>query len=53
MPIKLEEYMDPQTFEKVKSFSEDKETPFLVIDTATIENRLEKLINVFPHASIY
>jgi len=53
MPIKLEDYMDPQTFEKVKSFSEEKETPFLVIDTATIENRLENLINVFPQASIY
>jgi ornithine decarboxylase len=53
MPIKLEDYMDLETFERVKSFSEDKETPFLIIDTATIEKRLENLINVFPHASIY
>lgn len=53
MPITLEEYMDPQTFEKIRTFSKDKETPFLVIDTATANQQLEDLISVFPYASLY
>ncbi|ACN14131.1 decarboxylase family protein [Desulforapulum autotrophicum HRM2] len=53
MPISPEEYINPETFERIKTFAEDKDTPFLVIDTATVERRLEQLINVFPYASIY
>ncbi len=53
MPITLEEYINPETFERIKTFAEDKETPFLVIDTATVERRLEQLVNVFPYAGIY
>ena len=53
MPIQLEEYMSRETFERIRTFSDDKETPFLVIDTATIIDRLEKLINAFPYANIY
>ncbi|MBA3010456.1 MAG: type III PLP-dependent enzyme [Proteobacteria bacterium] len=53
MPIQLEEYMSRETFERIRTFSDDKETPFLVIDTATIIDRLEKLITAFPYASIY
>ena len=53
MPISLEDYIDPETFERIKTFAEDKETPFLVIDTATIERRFEQLVNVFPYAGIY
>ncbi|MFH1153996.1 MAG: type III PLP-dependent enzyme [Pseudomonadota bacterium] len=53
MPIKLEEYMNPKTFKKIMTFSENKETPFLVIDTATVTRHLEKLVHSFPYASIY
>ncbi|MBU1193230.1 MAG: type III PLP-dependent enzyme [Proteobacteria bacterium] len=53
MPIDIKEYIDPQTFEKIKAFSEDKETPFLVIDTAIVESHLENLINAFPYAEIF
>lgn len=53
MPISPEEYIKPETFERIKAFSENKETPFLVIDTATVERRLEQLVNVFPYAGIY
>jgi ornithine decarboxylase len=53
MTIHIEEFMNPKTFEKIKTFSEDKETPFLVIDTATVVSHLDKLMNVFPYASIY
>ena len=53
MSIQLEEYIDPQTFEKIVAFSENKETPFLVIDTATVMRKLEELENLFPYAKIY
>jgi len=53
MPIKLEEYMNPETFEKVRTFSENKETPFLVVDTATVTRQLDNLITTFPYASVY
>ncbi len=53
MPINLEEYMNPQIFEKIRLFSENRDTPFLVIDTATVAHKLENLTGVFPYASIY
>lgn len=53
MPIKLEEYIDPETFEKIRAFSANKETPFLVIDTATVLRKLEELEKLFSYAKIY
>ncbi|MBN2419160.1 MAG: type III PLP-dependent enzyme, partial [Deltaproteobacteria bacterium] len=53
MPIKLEEYIDPDTFEKILAFSKNKETPFLVIDTATVMAKLEELEKLFPYARVY
>ncbi|MFH2092708.1 MAG: type III PLP-dependent enzyme [Pseudomonadota bacterium] len=53
MPIILEEYIDPQLFDKIKAFSKDKETPFLVIDTATVKQQLDALADLFPYAGIY
>ena len=53
MPINLEEYIDPKTFEKIMAFSEDKDTPFLVVDTDTVLSKLEELETLFPFAKIY
>ncbi len=53
MPIQLEEYIDPETFEKIRAFSANKETPFLVIDTATVMRKLEELEKLFSYAKIY
>jgi ornithine decarboxylase len=53
MCIHLEEYMNPKTFEKIVAFSENKETPFLVVDTETVRRHLENLVSLFPYASIY
>jgi len=53
VPIKLEEYIDPETFEKIRAFSANKETPFLVIDTATVMRKLEELEKLFSYAKIY
>jgi ornithine decarboxylase len=53
VPIQLEEYIDPETFEKIRAFSANKETPFLVIDTATVMRKLEELERLFSYAKIY
>lgn len=53
MPIQLEDYMNPETFQKISAFSADKDTPFLVIDTAIVEAQLEELVTAFPYANIY
>ena len=53
MFIQLEDYICLETFKKIKTFSKDKETPFLVVDTATVERNLEDLKNGFPYANIY
>lgn len=53
MSIKLEEYIDPKVFERIRIFSENKETPFLVIDTDCVNQQLENMVNAFPYASIY
>ena len=46
-------FRSPKTFENIRSFSEDKETPFLVIDTAIINSHLENLVQAFPYAGIF
>lgn len=53
MFIQLEDYMPIETFKKIQAFSEDKETPFLVIDTDTVVRQLDDLTTYFPYASIY
>ena len=53
MSLAIEEYMNLKTFEKIRSFSEDKETPFLVIDTATINSQLDNLVQAFPYTDIF
>jgi ornithine decarboxylase len=53
MPIQVEDYYAPETFERIKRFADTHETPFLVIDTATVKQHLEELVNGFPFAKIY
>ncbi|NLD36023.1 MAG: type III PLP-dependent enzyme [Desulfatiglans sp.] len=53
MPIQLEEYIEPEIFEKIRAFSANKETPFLVIDTSTVMRKLEELEKLFSYAKIY
>lgn len=53
MFIQLEDYLPKETFKKIQTFSENKETPFLVIDTATVVKNLDDLTSCFPYASIY
>ena len=53
MPIQVEDYYPLETFERIKQFADTKETPFLVVDTATVKQHLEELIDGFPFAKIY
>ncbi len=51
--IKLSDYYDAETFGRIKAFADTKETPFVVIDTATISRQYDELIDGFPYASVY
>ena len=53
MSIKVEDYFDRDTFKKMKAFADQKETPFVVIDTQTIARSYDQLGNCFPFAKIY
>ncbi len=51
--IQLQDYYDPETFARLKSFADTKDTPFVVIDTATIDRAYQELEDNFPYANIY
>ncbi len=51
--IRVEDYYDVEVFDKIKAFSEDKETPFVVIDSGVIDQHYSALIENFPYAKIY
>jgi ornithine decarboxylase len=52
-PIKVEDYYDQATFARIKAFADTKETPFVVIDTATVDHNYDVLVQNFPYANIY
>ncbi|MBL3539642.1 type III PLP-dependent enzyme [Aminivibrio sp.] len=49
----LERYISRERFDRIKKFAEDKETPFLVIDLAKVEQKYDELISTLPFAKIY
>ena len=51
--INIADYYDAETFGRLKAFADTKETPFVVIDTATIARQYDELIDGFPYASVY
>ncbi len=53
MSIKVEDYYSRETFQKMKAFADQHETPFVVIDTATIGRAYDDLVGNFPFAKIY
>ncbi|MCK9578182.1 type III PLP-dependent enzyme [bacterium] len=46
-------YLDPGDFQKIKEFSADKETPFLVLNLNRIERKFDELKKNLPYAKIY
>ena len=51
--FKRETYISNEDWNKIKSFSEEKETPFLVVNLSTIKKKYEELTNNFPFAKIH
>jgi len=49
----VEDYYDAETFKRIKAFAETQETPFVVIDTATVARQFDELQQLFPYASVY
>ncbi len=52
-PIKIEDYYEQATFNRIKALADTKETPFVVIDTATVDRQYDTLVGYFPYASVY
>jgi ornithine decarboxylase len=53
MSIKIEDYYSRPTFQKMKAFADQHETPFVVIDTATIDKAYDDLRAGFDFAKVY
>ena len=53
MTIQVEDYFSPETFQRMKEFSDQHETPFVVIDTPTIARAYDDLEAGFPFAKVY
>ena len=53
MSIKVEDYHAPATFQRMKAFADQHETPFVVIDRQIISDAYDQLGNCFPFAKIY
>ncbi|MEQ8484988.1 MAG: type III PLP-dependent enzyme [Pseudomonadales bacterium] len=49
----IDDYYVPTTFERIKAFADSRETPFLVVDTATVGEAYDELTAAFPFASVY
>ncbi|MES2820722.1 MAG: type III PLP-dependent enzyme [Pseudomonadota bacterium] len=53
MTIKIDDYYAPATFQRMKTFADQHETPFVVIDTAIISKAYDDLRAGFDFAKIY
>lgn len=51
--MNIDKYLDQETWTKIKTFADTKETPFVVIDLAVIERKFKELQTNFPEAKIY
>ena len=49
----LEEFVSRDDFNKIKKFSHDKETPFLIVDLEKIEKSYDDLVEHMPFAKIH
>lgn len=53
MLVNIADYYSDESFKKLKSFADNHETPFMVVDTAIIEEQYDALVSNFPMAKIY
>jgi ornithine decarboxylase len=50
---RITDYYTESTFNRIRQFAEGKETPFVVIDTATVDYHYNELVEGFPYAQVY
>lgn len=53
MSINVENYFSSETFQRMKTFANNHETPFVLIDKKTITDSYDQLAACFPFAKIY
>ena len=51
--MQLANYCSPEEWDKIQSFSKDKETPFLVVDLEVIRQKYQELTTCFPIAKVF
>lgn len=51
--ILSEDYYSKEAFDRIKSFADTKETPFVVIDSKIVDQHYRDLTDSFPFAHIY
>ncbi len=49
----ISDYYEPEAFERIRRFAEGRETPFLVVDKATVGKAYDELTESFPFARIF
>jgi ornithine decarboxylase len=49
----LGEFSSEDDFKRIKEFSNDKETPFLIVDLSKVERMYDELIRNMPYVKIY
>ena len=53
MTVKVEDYYTRETFDRIQNFAKNKETPFVVVDLASVAAQYDELSADFPTATIY
>lgn len=51
--VDINEYFSPETFKRIKDLADTQETPFVVVDKATVAAHYDDLVRGFPIAKIY
>lgn len=51
--IRVEDYYAPDTFRRIKELADTQDTPFVVIDTATVGEHYDQLKHYFPYARVH
>lgn len=51
--IDMNDYFTPEAFKRIKELADTQETPFVVVDKATVASQYDDLVGGFPQAKIY
>lgn len=51
--VTVYDYFDESTWKRIKALSDTHETPFLVVDLATIDRQYDEILQHFPYARTY